>query len=278
MIRSIPSISPWRERLARGRTAGQNRRLAGTATSLCIHALLIIGLLEWRDVSLRPQFGDTPGTAMILMRFADTKVGQGDALVPQPAPVPSAESEPVTAKTPTDLDLSASETTSPEWLVATGATASHPTSAPDTSGGSPTSSYDPYAGAAPLRRYSESNPLPVSAATPPPQVAAPASRLGPANSHSVFELDEKQFDAFRRDARKTLGNLHVTVRLRVRAAPDGVVVEVEVTSGKLDPQAQATLAGLIVGRSMFILSEPSATSAVIDLPPLRLGGWFPFGS
>lgn len=267
---TLRQLLRWPGELYLGEHGARNRQLTGTLASIAIHSLLLWALLVRFNI-IGPNTQSDHYGAMQLLQLQTRDADPGADAGSTAAPAPASELSDETSVQETALDTVVDTSVTPIWAVPTAAP-TEPVAAPAQQGGIGSSSYDPYAGAALVRRV-ESDPSamlsgPVTATT---VGATPALALPPPDRRSkLFELDKRAFAAFRAEVMRLLAGVSGTVGLRVRVGPDGAVVEAQPRKGSLTPEQQASVARLIIGRALFYLSQPTADSAVIDLPKLDL--------
>ncbi|HEY5723526.1 MAG TPA: hypothetical protein VIT45_14515, partial [Allosphingosinicella sp.] len=189
-------------------------------------------------------------------------------------PLPPAASE------TSDLDASAETELVPEWSVsrlpprpappnaqsspASASTAGSTPGAAAGSGGRAGGVYDPYAGAAPLRRER-------GAGSQAPSLGERVLGFFGFGSRSFggLTLDEVVLEAARRAVAGRISGRGGTADLIVRVSPTGVVLEVSMVSGSAPPDARDALARALVGKRLF--QGNAADAQELALPTLRLG-------
>ncbi|HMJ92585.1 MAG TPA: hypothetical protein VK472_00650 [Allosphingosinicella sp.] len=187
---------------------------------------------------------------------------------------------PPAAVQPSDVDASAQSGLVPEWSVsrlpprpappsaspspAAGASAgASPGTGAAGAGSGGAEVYDPYAGAAPLRR----------------ERGAPAAPslgdrvlgffgLGP-QAAGGLTLDEGALEAVRRAVARALPGRRGTAELTVRVSPTGVVLEANARGGSAPVEVRDALGRALVGKRLFLGSAVDAQT--LTLPTLRLG-------
>lgn len=261
----------WLDSLYAGEQGARSRQLTGTILSVAVHSLLLWAVLARFNVIATDNGPSSQYGALQLLQL-DTKDSDpgadiGKTSAPASASKPSDDSS--VQKSPLDTVVDTSVT--PVWAVPTAAP-TQPVAAPARQGGIGGSSYDPYAGAAPIRRV-ESDPAAMffgpASATATVETSV-VNLPSPDRRSRLFELDKRAFAQFRVDVVRMLAGVSGTVRLRVRVASDGSVVEAQARKASLTSDQTASVARLITGRSLFYLREPTAESAIIDLPKLDL--------
>lgn len=267
---TLRQLLRWPGELYLGEHGARNRQLTGTLASVAVHSLLLWALLVRFNVIGPNSQADHYG-AMQLMQLQTGDADPGADTGSTAAPAPASELSDETSAQETALDTVIDTSATPIWAVPTAAP-TEPVAAPAQRGGIGSSSYDPYAGAALVRRVESdpsamlSGPVTATAADTAPSLTLPP----PDRRSRLFELDKRAFELFRSDVMRLLAGVSGTVGLRVRVGPDGSVVEAQPRKGSLTPEQQASVARLIIGRALFYLSQPTADSAVIDLPKLDL--------
>ena len=261
----------WLDGVYAGEQGARNRQLTGTLLSVAVHSLLLWAVLVRFNVIATDNGPSSQYGALQLLQL-DTKDSDpgadiGKTSAPASASKPADDSS--VQKSPLDTVVDTSVT--PVWTVPTAAP-TQPVAAPAQQGGIGGSSYDPYAGAAPIRRTeSDTVAMMFGPAPADTQAATVVVELPPPDRRSrLFELDKRAFEQFRSDVMRLLAGVSGMVRLRVRVASDGSVVEAQPRKASLTPEQQASVARLITGRALFYLREPTAEGAIIDLPRLDL--------
>jgi hypothetical protein len=124
--------------------------------------------------------------------------------------------------------------------------------------------YDPYAGAAPLRRQR-------GAASGAPSLGDRVLGFfgfGP-RSFGGLTLDEEALDSVLRSVAGRLPGRRGTAELTVRVSPTGVVLDVSARGGSAPPEARDALGRALVGKRLFL--GKSVDAQTLTLPTLRLG-------
>ncbi len=106
--------------------------------------------------------------------------------------------------------------------------------------------FDPYAGAAPVRR-----------------------EAGQASA-GALELDKAALEAIRKLVGRSLASGHGTAQAYVRVSPAGIVVDAAVTGGTASPQAKAALRRTLLGKRLFSAGGSAADARMVSLPLLQL--------
>lgn len=109
--------------------------------------------------------------------------------------------------------------------------------------------YDPFAGAAPLRREAAS---------------------GPQASGATLALNRPLLDSVRRALGRSHPGARGTVTLSVRVSPDGMVVEATPRGGTAPAEAKEALRRAVIGLRLFSGTAPAPQ--LLELPLLTLGG------
>jgi hypothetical protein len=261
----------WLDSLYGGEQGGRSRQLTGTLLSVAVHSLLLWAVLaRFNSVAADSTPSSQYGALQLLQldrKDSDPGADIGKTSAPASASKPSDDSS--VQKSPLDTVVDTSVT--PIWAVPTAAP-TQSVAAPAQQGGIGGSSYDPYAGAAPIRRTeSDTAAMMFGPAPADTQAATVVAELPPPDRRSrLFELDKRAFEQFRVDVVRLLSGVSGMVRLRVRVASDGSVVEAQARKASLNPDQTASVARLITGRALFYLREPTAEGAIIDLPRLDL--------
>jgi hypothetical protein len=190
---------------------------------------------------------------------------------PQPRPA---------AQTASDIDATAATELPPEWTVSRLPAEARPRSqassesaaadAPVGPGGAGAGAgqggsdvYDPYAGAAPLRRERDA-----AAAPSIGERVLGFFGFGPASAGGLT-LDETALEAIRRAASRSLPAGGGTVELEVRVSPTGMVLMAQMRGGSAPREAGEALAKALIGKRLYRGS--AADAQTLFLPPLSLG-------
>ena len=135
------------------------------------------------------------------------------------------------------------------------------------SAGTGEAAYDPYAGAAPLRR-----PEPAAGG-----VVAMAERLiamaaAAPGGGSGLELDTGALETIRIAVARSLRSGHGSAELSVRVAPDGRVLEAIALGGTASPAAKVALQRALLGSRLYRSRAGGAGTApqIMRLPVLQL--------
>lgn len=255
-------------------------KTGATMLSILVH-ILILWLFLTR-LAGNPGDGSGPGSA-ILHSFS---LSDSSASAATPArEVLEVPPLPPAAVQPSEIDSSAETELEPEWSVSRlpprpappstrsspdpAASASTAGSAPGTgtagSGSGGGEVYDPYAGAAPLRRERG------GASSGTPSLGDRMLSFFGFGSPSAggLTLDEEALDAVRRSVAERLPGRRGTAELIVRVSPTGVVLEVSALSGTAPPEARDALGRALIGKRLFLGNAVDAQT--LSLPTLRLG-------
>lgn len=242
------------------RTGGALSRPSGILMSIAVHLFLgwlVLGL------SAKPGPADSGAGgdgALHVINLFEGSAGAAERPVertPPPPPPPSATAAEVELTTPSLLpppEWSVTRITSPQPMppapaVAAGSAAA----AAGTSGGGP-STYDPFAGAAPLRD---------------PNAEAGGSLFGSAPAQGRWELDETAFRAAIAAARRA-GAAGGNVVWRARVSGTGEVVEIDILGGSASERTRTALRSSLLGRRLFRARSGQAGLAVVPLPTIEL--------
>jgi hypothetical protein len=260
-------------------TKSQDRTLRyGSAglISACVHVLLLWVLATRLTGGLASEaFAEKTSQPMTLLDLAAAPSPPADASEPEKstqAPSPQPEPRPV------EVDRTiANEIPPPEWTIASlraipsqpgpPAQAASGALGAGASTGTGEAAYDPYAGAAPLRR-----PEPSAGG-----VIAVAQRLvgmaaaGPLSSAGL-ELDTGVLEQIRIAVARSLKGGHGSAELSVRVAPDGRVLEAIALGGTASPAAKAALQRALLGSRLYRrrAGGTGTESLMLRLPVLQL--------
>lgn len=266
----------WREEAGAGALAapplfpalaanGRDRywaRSGGILLTLGVHLLLLWLLLSRLSGSLDPAASAVERPVPMTFTLSQAGASAPQALITPVHPPPPAQQS--------ELDATVPDALLPvEWTVARIAlpepardSAAPPPSPqqPSAGGGGIGASgtgaggagvYDPFAGAAPLRR----------------------ERVGdrPASGNAApLALNRQLLDSVQRKLYRSHPGARGTVTLTVRVSPDGVVVEAIPRGGTASAGAKEALRRALIGLRLF--SGTAATPQLLDLPSLTLGG------
>lgn len=239
-----------------------SRRLIAIALTIIFHAIWVTALFDRESGHGRPLDEGPAVTAITLLPMdpADDSVSSD----PHPAP-PKLYTEPVSeGASPGETDITTSTAQSTSRAVGAPAPAIAVTPQPQES--APAGEvYDPYAGTAPMRRFEVAVSLPSAADATAAQQLPP-----PSVSSRLFELDAAAFEAVKRKVRQALVASKENMGLRVLVSPGGVVMGATLLSGDVTASDAQKAIGIVVGQQLFIVLDPGATTATIDLPQIPL--------
>ena len=175
------------------------------------------------------------------------------------APAAASASVAAEAAAPPQQEVDASTETElppPEWALVRlpPQPRSRAEAAPSTRGGAGSATagggvYDPFAGAAPMRR----------------------EETGGERSAGGFILDRAALEALLRRAARSLGGVGGTVEFLVGVSAEGVVVEAHPAGGSAGDEIGRRLAPALVGQRLFRPAAASARPRSLRLPAIELG-------
>jgi hypothetical protein len=233
-------------------------RAVATLLSIVVHILLIWILLN-RLVAAAPpdDVREPPASPMILIDLGGVPSPSTGRAQSRPEPKqPQQATAQVDASTP-------SAAPNPEWTM-TRLTGAPAMPAGDEGGGSSGSGrgevgpggYDPYAGAAPLRRGDG--------------LARPERRVpGLLSDDADLAIDQAVLEAARRLVAAKLPGQAGTVEVTVRVSATGVVIEAAAHSGSAPLAAREALAKALIGKRIY--REAVSSPGIFTLPTVRLG-------
>lgn len=233
------------------RRSPQLRKGAGTVLTLLVHlGLLWVFATRLSGPAAQGEAKPPPGTGMVNLTLAPpTPAAPAAARV---AAAPVAPVNRVDATAPSELPP-------PEWTVATikapaAAAAAAPAAfaaAQTTGNGSGGGVYDPFAGAAPLRRNGDL----VRDAT--------VGGLVVVGDESGLRLNEKIFEGLRLALARAHPSLRGTVNLKLRVSAAGHVIDATATGGNLAASLGREAATAFVGKHLFIGDAPGALDVML---------------
>jgi hypothetical protein len=252
-------------------------KTGATLLSLLVH-ILILWLFLTRLAGNPGEGGGSGAGSSVLHSFSlsgtSASSSEAPAKAAQMAPPPPAPAQ------QSDVDTSAATELAVEWSVSRLPPRAAPPSEPSSSSTASASAvsaagasagggngggevYDPYAGAAPLRREAG-------------QAGAPS--LGErvlgffgfgSQASGGLTLDEAALEGVRRAVANALPGRRGTAELTVRVSPTGVVLEVSAGRGSAPADARDALGRALIGKRLFLGSAVDAQT--LTLPTLRLG-------
>ena len=231
------------------------RRGSAVAVSLAVHALLIWVFVARLAAGLDLADEEAkPGGAIKLLELssaapeAPAVAAQAPATTAAVAPQPEVDTTVTTEVPPPEWTVSRIRLSPPFTVSSQPATAAAGAAGVGASGAG-NGTFDPYAGAAPVRLQ--------------PGQPSPAGAGGDAGP----QLDRALLDAIRYSVSRSLRSGHGTVLLAVRISSDGVVIEGAVKSGTASPEAKARFRQALLRRRLF---APTAGTRTVDLPLVEL--------
>lgn len=260
------------------------RRAVAISFSILVHLLLLwilINKLAGGAVGEGEGQGAGSGTTMSFALSDPASAAASARGEPEQVAKPRVEQAPVSdvdATAATDLPV-------PEWTVSRLPPAPSPKPAAASGSGvagastgagasgagagrGGTENYDPYAGAAPLRRDPSG-----AGATSTGDRSLGARVLGffglgqPATVG--LTLDENALEAIRRNVERGLPGRSGTAEIVVRVSPTGMVLEASARGGSAPAEARGALGRALIGKRLF--SGTAANAQTVTLPVLRLG-------
>ncbi len=247
-----------------------NRRLVALALTIAFHAVWLLALLDRAADPRHPLNESHSEVTITLLPIDRSEVDKSSSDDPAPRPNSATQAASQDANpSPVELATTAAETPAePVDMPATTTTATPQPEQVATAG----EVYDPYAGTAPMRRSDPVAPLLAIRATSTAQQLPP-----PSAASRLFELDAGAFEAFKRRIKEDLGATKGTVDLRVRVSRSGTVVGAALLSSDLPTVDAQKAVTMVTGQALFIVLDPGATEATVDLPSIKLRrGWHLF--
>ncbi len=256
------------------------RRAGAIIFSILVHILLLWALINKLSGGGAGEGAGKGAGDSNLMSFALSDPASAESASDNEArqtPQPRVEQAPVSevdATAPTDLPV-------PEWTVSRlpPTPSPHPAAASGSAlaGASPglgqpgagpgrggNSVYDPYAGAAPLRRDDP------GASADSSLGARVLGFLGFGQADAAgLSLDEAALEAIRSNVERSLPGRRGTVEIMVRVSPTGMVLETSIRGGSAPADAISALRRALIGKRLF--SGAAANVQSLPLPVLRLG-------
>jgi hypothetical protein len=259
----------------------QGSNAGALSATVALHiALLTLLLVRGADMIEAPEEGTAIAVSLLDLSSSGAGFGRDRTdMTTKPAEVVSASEI-----APTPLDTSQFVLPDTGWALSE-AGGTTPGSMAAASGGGRV--YDPQAGAAPTNTGSTWAQMAAAPTrketfadrrTKDPEAGrrqvAPAAvpDLPQLGGGTLFELDRRAFARFREDVARTVYGASGKILLRVQATPVGTVATAHVRETTLADYDAAKIAAAVVGQQLFLLREPTAQDAVIDLPTIRLGG------
>lgn len=126
--------------------------------------------------------------------------------------------------------------------------------------------YDPYAGAAPMRREDKM----ASSPSPSGLIERFLGAVGLGQQADAPELNERVLEQARADMRRRFPGQHGSVALTVRISPTGLAMEIHVRNRTLSDEAMEFLKARLIGRPLFSGTSPSNGPQMIDLPMITI--------
>jgi hypothetical protein len=270
--------SGWDKKLRRG--------LAATVV-LLLHLVLLWLIIDRFAGGTLPEKMKTRGETTLVLELSgeqalDRQAAARLASLTDQAPVP-----PNLLSPDTPLDLSTASTFRPEWSVARISAAAVPTEAlppapaPSlTAGSSLTGSgvglgaggagegYDPYAGAAPMRRDERTGAGNATAPTPG-YGARLLSALGMGASPSAeFMLDQREFNAVVAALHSSLPGVHGSVDIEAKVSVTGQILEARIVRQSGDSLLANAARAALLGRRLFVVRHGAVGVLVFALPQI----------
>ncbi len=266
-------------------SAAQRRawRIASTFASLAVHCLLIwffmtrlvagtsegqgsgsgdaIKLFDLsRSSQAEPDAAAAPASETLSLPTPQTAASSVDLTIPTLAPLAEWRVSRIAVPRPV-VPWGPSSPSAPANSAAQGASGLGQTAGLGRGGGG----YDPYAGAAPMRREEANAGLASSA----PGIGT--RLLGFLGLAKSIELDRIAFEAIRSSAERTMPRVNGYVLFIVRVSPTGMVLDAGVKDTDLSRPVLVRIRSLIVGRRLFTQSGPITDAQERELPVIRLG-------
>jgi len=284
MLHAASVPGPLQVALANGRDI-YLRRIFATGISIIVHLCLIWFLIH--RLSDGTGTGSAAGEGTGEMTTIDL-TGPKALEVALPATAQTqAQAAPPSALVASEMDLSRpADLPLPEWSVSSirverapapvspQAAPSNAQSATAAAGGGATGNaagghgagYDPYAGAAPMRR----------------EGSAPAVRsvIGQMldfvgfgeGAEGGLELDKTLLETALRAANRAYPKARGTVLFVVHVSPTGVALAIDVKKGNASPEGTSALRKALLGKRLFLVKSAMPAPKLVSLPPIRFGG------